>query len=81
VGRATIASTLLGLREADEVRRLSRGGGVLEPADVPGEALRMLGQQSTVVVGFANKMKAFSPRLLPRRAATRVFGRFVTTVG
>ena len=61
--------------------RVSRGSGVLDVADVVGAALRGLGRRSTVVVGFGNTMKAFSPRLLPRRTATRVFGHYVKRMG
>jgi short-subunit dehydrogenase len=57
--------------------RLSQGAGVLTAGDVVAAALSSLGHRSTVVVGTGNKLTALSPRLMPRRMATRMFGQFV----
>jgi hypothetical protein len=63
-----------------DFRRLS-ASAVLNASDVVAAAVRTLGRRPSIVVGFSNKMKALSPRLIPRRTAADVFGQFVRTTG
>jgi hypothetical protein len=64
--------------EFEAVANMKFGSGALDPAAVVTAALSNLGRRSSVVVGVGNKLSAFAPRLLPRTAATRIVGRFVT---
>jgi len=61
--------------------RLAQSAGVLTAGEVVEAAMSSLGHRATIVVGTGNKMTALFTRLMPRRIATRMFGRFVQKTG